>query len=308
MNATIYRYKVIGANWGKDVMTSDLLSQISSFLMDQPFYGDELESQYGFTQCGYKDGKVYGLFIQKYPTTLIDYDAITKEEIKNPTIDCGEYLFVLNLNEYELFLQAKKISDLPSKEEINKRFVGMLTLVLNKANYGFKEIEVTEDIVDRERIVEIFYKEADRVIEMAFDEFDLEIIKEQKQKRNGKRQTYFNPIEAYQEAMEEGAIRLSQHAETAHIKAKQGESLKKDPITRAMLEASKKPTKIVYTVENELYTEFGVTKSKETISIDSESFNLNEQIENILTILLGKKRKKNDNQKNGNPDQTDLFQ
>lgn len=298
MNATIYRYKIIGANWGKGVMTESLLKQIADLLMKQRFYGDVTETQFGFTQCDYKDGKIFGLFVQKYPTTLIDYDSITKEEIKNPTIDCGEYLFVLNLVEYEIFLQARKSSDLPAREEINRRFVSLLVPVLYSLKYySFKDIEVTQDEVDRDRMVSIFYEKSDRVIELEFDEFDINLIQEEKRKRGGKRQTYFNPKEEYQEALEESAIRLAQHADKASIKAKQGENLKSDPITRAMLEASRKPVKIVYTYENEQYTEFGVNKSKEVITVEGDSFNLNEQIENIFANIFGKKSAGNDKKK-----------
>ena len=66
MNATIYRYKIIGANWGKDALTEYLLKQIVDLLMKQPFSGDDPKAQFGFTQCGYKDGKVFGLFVQKF--------------------------------------------------------------------------------------------------------------------------------------------------------------------------------------------------------------------------------------------------
>lgn len=279
MDATIYRYKIIRANWGAGVMTESFLKQIAVLLMKQPFKGDDKKTQFGFTQCGYKNGKVFGLFVQKYPTTLIDYNPITKEEIKNPTIDCGEYLFVLNLTEYEIFLQARKHSDLPSREEIKRRFISLLIPVLYSLNqYSFRDIEVTQDEVDRDRIVSIFYEKSDRVIELEFDEFDINLIQEEKRKRGGRRQTYFNPKEEYQEALEESAIRLAQHADKASIKAKEGENLKSDPITRAMLEASRKPVKIVYTYENEQYTEFGVNKSKEKITVEGDSFNLNDQI------------------------------
>ena len=291
MNATIYRYKIIGASWGDGVMTETLLRSIADLLMKQHFSGGETETKYGFTQCGYKELKVFGLFIQKYPAILIDYDPITKEEIKNSTIDCGEYLFVLNLSEYEVFLQARKSSDLPSKDEIAKRFDGQLQLILHSLNYGYKYLEIKQDKVDRDRIVSIFYDFSDKVLEMEFDEFDVKLIEEEKKKRGGKRQTYFNPIEEYQEALEESAIRLAQHTDKAYIKAKQGESLKKDPITRAMLEASRKPIKIVYTHNSEQFTEFGVTKRKEVISVEGNSFNLPDQIENIFSSLFSKQQK-----------------
>lgn len=306
MNATIYRYKIIGANWGDSVMTEALLEKIAVLLMEHPFYGDEAETQFGFTQCDYKDGKIFGLFIQKYSAILIDYDPVTKAEIKKSTIDCGEYLFVLNLTEYEIFFQTRKSSDLPSNEEINRRFVGQLKLVLHSINYGFEYIEVTQDKTDRDKIVSIFYEISDRVLELEFDEFDINLIEEEKKKRGGKRQVYFNPKEEYQEALEESAIRLAKHTDKASIKAKQGENLKNDPITRAMLEVSRKPIKIVYTCENEQYTEFGVTKRKEVIAVEGDSFNLIDQIENIFSNIFGKKRNDNDKKKR-NDGQGNLF-
>lgn len=52
-----------------------------------------------------------------------------------------------------------------------------------------------------------------------------------------------------------------------------------------MLEASRRPVKIVYTYQNVQYTEFGVNKSKEVITVEGESFNLKDQIENIFQIF-----------------------
>lgn len=66
-----------------------------------------------------------------------------------------------------------------------------------------------------------------------------------------------------------------------------GESFKKDPIVRAMLESAKKPIKIVYRKDEAVHTEYGLTKSKQVITIDSGDYNLEEQIGPILDKLSG---------------------
>ena len=45
------------------------------------------------------------------------------------------------------------------------------------------------------------------------------------------------------------------------------------------------------------YTEFGVNKSKEVITVEGESFNLKDQIENIFSNIFGKQLNKNDKKK-----------
>jgi hypothetical protein len=287
MEATIYRYKITRPNWGEDVLTESILVKIASLLMEQPFYGDDPKNQFGFTQCGYYNSLIYGLFVQKFPSIVIDYHPKTKEELIREVIDCGEYLFVLDLLKYEIFFQTKKAFGLPTTKDINSRFVALLNLALDKVHYFFGEIVLTEDEIDRDKIVRIFYEVADKVTALDLEGFDMNLIKEEKIKRGGKRQTYFNPIEEYQEAMEEGAFRLGQHAEKASIKAKDGESLKKDPITRAMLESSKVPVKIVFIVDNIQFIEYGVSKSKFIINVEGDSYNLKEQIEGILSKYFG---------------------
>ena len=110
--------------------------------------------------------------------------------------------------------------------------------------YSFKDIEVTHDEVDRDRIVSIFYEKSEKVLELEFDEFDINLIREEKEKRGGKRQAYFNPKEEYQEALEESAIRLAQHADKASIKAKQGENLKKTLLLAQCLRHQEDPLKL----------------------------------------------------------------
>ena len=156
------------------------------------------------------------------------------------------------------------------------------------------------------KIVDIFYHQADSVIELEFEDFDKDLIEFQKVER-GRRQTYFNPIEEYQEAAEAGALRFATNAEKAHMKAKQGESFKKDPIARAMLEGSKKPTKIVYTKDLSIITQYGVTRSKETISIPSElDIENSEQILGIISCLVGGENNRSIERSENNPDQTKL--
>jgi hypothetical protein len=123
---------------------------------------------------------------------------------------------------------------------------------------------------------------------MEFSDFDGAFVKEQKRKRNGQLQTYFNPIEEYQEAMEEGSIRFGNHVDYSKVKAKKNESLKKDPIIRAMLEASKKPIKIIYEKDSVMYTDSGVKKQKEKLTLEGENYNLEEdgRAEKIIDALF----------------------
>lgn len=290
MDITLYRYRLEGATWGEEVINEKFLNSIIKEMMALPFQGDEAERKYGFVHCGHQDGSIYGLFVQKFPKVSTDYDATTKEEQKQEVIDSGAYLLILRPAEYELYLQSKRSSDLPEKAEIEKRLTSILRLAFNKTSYMFTKFVETQDEIDRDHIVRIFYEEADEILEMEFADFDVSLIEEEKQKRAGKIQTYFNPIEEYQEAMQEAAVRIGTNAEKASIKSKKGASLKKDPITRAMLESSRKPTKIVYTKEEKEITDSAVTKKKEVISIEGGNFDLEnpEQISDILQKLFSR--------------------
>ena len=176
---------------------------------------------------------------------------------------------------------------MPNHTRIEKLFTDLLKYVFHGISFTFSELIQTEDKINRDRIVEIFYKKADEVLEMEFTDFDKNLIKTEKEKRNGNLQKYFNPKEEYQEAMEEAAILGAEHINIAKLKAKQGCDLKKDPITRAMLEGSRQPTKIVYKKESHEFTDSAVRKQKEVISIEGTvfDFNTNEQIKNILSKL-----------------------
>lgn len=301
MDVTIYRYRIKQANWGAEKINEALTINIASSLTEQPFIGEFDESKYGFAQCISREKNVIGVFVQKFPTTLIDYDPITKDEIQKNVVDCGEYLFVLDFENYDIYLQSKRSTDLPNKEEIKKRFTSLLKLILvEKLSMIFSHLEETQDEVNREHIVELFYTESDKVIELDLDDFDINLINDQKRARGGKRQTYFNPIEEYQEAMEAAAIRLSEHADKTYIRAKKGESLKKDPIARAMLEGSRKPIKITYIKDGITYTEYGVTKNKLEISIEGDNFKLIEQVNNIVANIFGDNKKVKNNKKKDN--------
>lgn len=267
MELTLHRYKISGANWGETFDQScyvDIVREMNRL----PFQEQEPDKMYGFARCAHMSNTIYGLFIQKHPQVLTDYDPHTKKEIKQTLVDSGEYLFIIYPNNYEIYFQHKRSSDLPSTSKILRRFEGILRLAFSKTKYRFSElISITEEI-DREKIVNIFYEESDEVLEMEFTEFDAQLILDEKDKRNGKRQVYFNPKEEYQEGMEEAAIHLAANAENASIKAKQGSNLKKDPITRAMLEGSRSPTKIVYKRESVEYTDSAITKNKEILTIN----------------------------------------
>lgn len=256
--------------------------KLASSMMKLAFQGVDKDRQFGYASCSHTEGFIYGLFIQKHPAKLVDYDSSTKEQKFSHSIDSGEYLFVIDLKESLLYFQAKRESGLPKKEEMLKRFSAMLNLAVRNADGPYITLRKIKEQVNRKRIVTIFYDIADSVEEIELTDFDLNLIEEQKRNRAGKRQTYFNPIEEYQEALEESAFRFAKTAQNAKIKAKKGESLKKDPITRGMLEGARKPLKITYTKDNETITELGVIKNKETLHIEGDEFNLDSQIQSIL--------------------------
>lgn len=288
MDVTLYRYRVDGANWSRESTDEISLSVLVQAMMELPFQGEDEERQYGFAHCGVLNGVVYGLYVQKFPKVLTDYDKDTKQEIKQDSVDSGEYLFVCRLKEYEIHLQNKRSSDLADKVEILKRFSALLKMAMNATKFMFSSLTEAQDEVDRDRVVKIFYEEADTILEMDFADFDISLIEEEKQKRGGAIQKYFNPIEEYQPAMQEAAIRMATNAEKTSVKAKKGGNLKKDPITRAMLEVSRKPMKIVYIKEENEYTDSAVTKRKEVISIEGGDLDLSDaqQVQDIFTKLL----------------------
>ncbi len=253
-----------------------------------PFQGDEDDRLYGFAHCNARDNIIYGLFIQKFPKKITDYDAQTKEEHDQILTDTGEYLFIFFPNRYELYLQTKRSVDLPPQDQIIRRFIGAFQLAVERRKFFFTALDVTEDEVNRERIVELFYQEADTVTELELEDFDRQLVYDEKRKREGRMQTYFNPIEDYQPAMEEAALRLGNNAQKISMKAKQGQSFKKDPIARAALEASRKPVKITYSKNSEVHTEYGLTKKKEIVTVEATDFDLENQIEGIMRQIAGR--------------------
>lgn len=288
--------------WSAENVTTEDIENLKDKMLAQPFQGDDEDRKFGFAQCGRRDDVLYGLFVQKFPKKIRDYNDETKEETSQSIRDSGEYLFLFYPKRYELYLQARRSSDLPGTTDIIKKFVGVMKMAVGtNGKFHATTFDYTEDEVDRERIVQIFYEEADAVTELELEDFDRNYIYEQKQARGNKYQTYFNPIDEYQPAMEAAALRFGNNTDKATIKAKQGESFKKDPIARAMLEGSRKPVRIVYKKDSEIYTEYGLTKRKEVITIESDEFDLEHQIDSIIQRLEGvdtlRQRKSQDNNK-----------
>jgi hypothetical protein len=307
MELTVHRYQITGANWDEPFDQASYESIIKEMNL-LPFQEQETENMYGFASCAHLNNAIYGLFIQKHPQILTDYDPKTKVEIKQTLVDSGQYLFIINPNNREIYFQHKRSADLPTTSQILQRFVDILRLVFSKTNkYIFTDLTPIKEEIDREKIVNIFYKESDEVLEMEFTDFDAELINSEKTKRDGKRQLYFNPKEEYQEGMEEAAIILATNAERASIKAKQGSNLKKDPITRAMLEGSRSPTKIVYKRESTVYTDYSITKDREILTI--ESTDMIASIESIIERLSnkGETRPKNEMDKDKDKGRLRLF-
>jgi len=300
MEITLYRYRTRNSRWNGQDFTFEELQDLAASMNLLPFQGDEEDRQFGFAHCAARENIIYGLFVQKFPKKITDYDSQTKEELNQILTDTGEYLFLFFPDRYELYLQTKRSADLPSQDQMVKRFIGAFQLAVANRKFFFTAIDVTEDEIDRERILELFYKESDAVTELELEDFDRQLVYEEKSKRNGQIQTYFNPIDKYQPAMEEAALRLGNNAQKISMKAKQGQSFKKDPIARAALEASRKPVKITYSKDSEVHVEYGLTKKKEVLTIEASDFDLDDQIEGILRQIAGRdtlrRRPGNDNQ------------
>jgi hypothetical protein len=285
MDITLYRYNILEPRWDADQLTQADFNKCVIDMKQLPFEGETTNRKYGIVQTGHKQDAIYGLFVQKYPTQLIDYDIETKEEDIQEAVDSGEYLFVFFPKSYELYLQTKRSSNLPSQDEIVNKFTALIKMATRQNKFFFGGLSLAQERIDRSKIINIFYEEADAILELELEDFDPLIITEQRQQRGGARQTYFNPREEYQEAMEEAGIKLADHAARVSIRAKQDKSLKKDPIARAALEGSKKPIKIVYQKERDTFTTSGIMKTKEIISIESDIYDLDTQIADIIDRL-----------------------
>lgn len=270
LSITLYRYMITNANWLSNANFISMREEVKKAIISSLFQGDDLNAQYGFAHCQIIDNKVCGLFIQKFEEILTDYGP-NKDEIKKVEVNSGKYVFVISLETFEIFLQAKKSPNLPTKDEILNRFISTLRLVFNDTNYMFSSLRLVEERIDRDKIVDIFYKQADAVVEMQFRDFDLNLIAEEKVKRKGKTQKYFNPIEEYNEAMDDASIKFARNAEFTKVKAKQGGDLRKDPMTRGMLEGSRNPVKITYIKEGEPIHDSAMTKNKETLIVEGEA-------------------------------------
>lgn len=302
MDVTLYRYKTKEPKWDSETIDTTALLALTKAMNELPFQGDsEGQRRYGFAQCGVYEKIVYGLFVQKFPKKLTDYDPDTKEEKIQTLPDSGEFLFLFFPDRYEWYFQTKRSADLPPQETIINRLIGVtkLSVIESRTRFNFSTLEQTRDEVDRQQIVELFYGDVDEVTEIELEGFDSQLVRDEKRKRGGKHQKYFNPIEEYQEAMEEATLRLGNNAEKVTMKAKKGHSFKKDPIARAALEASRKPIKIVYTKGNETHTQYGITKKKEILRIDAGDYNLENQIEGIVAQISGRKITTQKKQLNG---------
>lgn len=287
MNITLYRYQITGARWGESI-TRDEVSDAGGSMAILALQGED-EHKYGITFTDTDDeSTMFGIFVQEFPKQLTHYDTDTKEESTVDEVDSDEYVFVIFPKEYTIYFQAKRSRDLPPQDEIINRFVAICMLANTSNSLFFSGLDSTNDEVNRDKIVSIFYDEADSVTELEFEDFDVSQIERLEQER-GRLQTYFNPIEEFQPAAKEAAIRLAQHTEKATLKAKPGESFKKDPVARIMLEGSKKPTKITYTKDNEVITASSVTRSKETIgvSLDLLEDQDSDEIARIIRLLKG---------------------
>ena len=94
MELTVHRYHITGANWDEPFDQSsyqDIIQEMNLL----PFQGQESESMFGFARCARLNNAIYGLFIQKHPQILTDYDPTTNKEIKQTLVDSGEYLFIV---------------------------------------------------------------------------------------------------------------------------------------------------------------------------------------------------------------------
>lgn len=292
MNITLYRYEIKGAKWSPESLDQPDLEKAQEDMIKLPFQGREDESKYGIASCLVGEDIIYGTFVQKFPTTLTHFDSDTKEESTVDENDTGIYIFIIFPKDLIIYLQAKRSGDLPSKEEILNRFIMVMKLANQNNKLLFDGLDSAEDYVDRDKIVDIFYNQAEAVTELNLEGFDPDIIHKQRKKR-GRRQTYFNPKEEWQEAAEEEAIRFAENTDKVNIKAKQGQSFKKDPVARVMLEGSAKPSKIVYRKNSETITQYGITRSKEVIFIPTD-FNLDEDFEEIISYLKGERREGKD--------------
>ena len=289
MTITLYRYEIIPSSWNNEKIDRDLLKYVANSISKFPFQGRREEEKFGFIKCDVHDDKLYGLFIQKHPSSIINYDDNTKEPINGEVIESGEYFFIIDFLAFSFYLQAKRSTELPKRKEITTKFHSLFNLAVSDLGIYASDFKEADDIVDRERIKNIFYNEADRVTEIELADFFPGIIIDEKGNRGGKRQTYFNPIEEYQEAMEEGALLFAKNAEKAVVKAKKGGNIQKDPITRAMLESANKPSKITYIKENKKIVAHGVIESKVVVSIESDQIDLTDhgQIQSIFNNIYG---------------------
>jgi hypothetical protein len=308
MEITLNRLRARSPRWNAENVTHQDIDSLVTKMLEQPFEGSDDDYKYGFAHCGRKDDVLYGLFVQKFPKKVTDYNPQTKEETTQAIRDSGAYLFIFYPKRYELYLQARRSADLPGTTEIIKRFVGLMKLAVGiNGKFMATTFDYTEDEVDRGHIVDIFYNQADSITELELEDFDRQLVYEQKNERGNIIQTYFNPIDEYQPAMEEAALRFGTNAERVIVKAKRNENFKKDPIVRAMLEGSRKPVRIVYKKDSETHTEYGVTKKKEIISIESDEFDLDNQIDTILARLEGSDTLRQVDRRARNDQQTGLF-
>ena len=107
-------------------------------------------------------------------------------------------------------------------------------------------------------------------------------------------------------AYESLGLWFARHADKVSIKAKQGETFTKDPIARAMLEGSSKPKKIIYKKNSETVTQYGVTRSKEVITLPVD-FEVDKHIEEIIAYLKGERTGSRFVEPSTNKDQTSLM-
>lgn len=308
MEITLNRLKARSPRWSTEAVTQPAIDGLVTKMLELPFQGEDEDRMFGFAHCGSKEDVLYGIFVQKFPKRITDYNPDTKEETNQEIRDTGEYLFIFYPKRHELYLQTKRSADLPATSEIIKRFVSVMKLANGSSGMFMLDIfDYTEDEVDRNRIVDIFYNIADKITELDLEDFDRQLVYDQKRERGDRHQTYFNPIDDYQPAMEEAALRFGTNTEKVSVKAKRNENFKKDPIVRAMLEGSRRPTKIVYQKDSEIITEYGVTKKKEVITIESDDFDLENQIDTILAKLESSDTLRRQGQAGQDSNQAELF-
>lgn len=214
-------YKLVGRHV---LQPADLVRTASELQWERPARG---AGQFTIVQPGVSPlGTLVGYVAQEYQEKRLHFDE-DKIESKERSSAYEKYLFLL-FGDGRLILQRKK-TDFIKWSDVEHRSLELIRLLINKHHQTFvPEFTKVGFRFPREYVLRQFDEAPYSVAELSVSDFNLSLLR---QLGNYK---FFNPHEQFDEALLHGLELAGKQLKSANLKAKGGESLRKNPLARGV--------------------------------------------------------------------------